>query len=211
MNNKGLFIKISASVCVLFVLIIFIVSYNSMVKKEEQVLGSWSQVESVLQRKVDLIPNLVKTVQAYAQHEKEVLLETTKARNVNMQAILSELQENNQKLKSLSANGLPGSENLANINAINKKLDANIFKLMAISESYPNLKASTNFLSLQAQLEGSENRINVTRMHFNNSVSDYNAYIRTMPANMIAGMSGFTRKAYFKADKDAHEKFDVTF
>jgi len=211
MNNKGLFIKISASVCVLFVLIIFIVSYNSLVKKEEQVLGSWSQVESVLQRKVDLIPNLVKTVQAYAQHEKEVLLETTKARNVNMQAILSELQENNQKLKSLSANGLPGSENLANINAINKKLDTNIFKLMAISESYPNLKASTNFLSLQAQLEGSENRINVTRMHFNNSVSDYNTYIRTMPANMIAGMGGFTRKAYFKADENAHEKFDVTF
>jgi len=207
--NNGLYIKLGAILSVVFVIIMFFSTYNTLVEKEEVVIESWSQVESVMQRKLDLIPNLVKTVKAYALHEKEVLVKTTQARSQTFNSLVSKIETDSSELKSLSFSTLPKASQLKNIASLNKSLDKSLFKLMAVSENYPDLKSSQNYMALQAQLEGSENRINITRMNFNSSVKDYNAYIRKMPANILASIGGFSRKAYFKADEESFDKMDI--
>lgn len=160
-------------------------SYNGMVEREEGVTEKWSQVENVYQRRADLIPNLVSTVKGYAAHEKETLEGVVNARAKATQTTIDPSKLNAESIKQFSAaqNGLSSA----------------LSKLMVVVERYPDLKANQNFLELQAQLEGTENRIAVERKKFNESAKDYNSYIRKFPKNMFAGMFGFEKKDYFEA------------
>ena len=165
----------------------FMLSYNTLVAKEEQVKTTWAQVESNMQRKVDLLPNLVKVVKRYAAHEKELYTQIAALRS-EASRILKRSQNNTAKLAALQ-----------------KHMDIATTKLFAIAENYPELRSSEQFLQLQSQIEGAENRINITRMRFNEAVGEYNAYLRHIPANIIAAVVGFKPKAYFKANNDAHQ------
>ncbi len=193
-RGVGMYLMIALGVLLLAIGFWFFFSYNTLVKKEEATKASWAQVESTMQRKLDLLPNLVKTVKAYAQHETKLLTEVTKLRA----EALKQIEEKNtdpQRLKTLAA--------------LQHRLDAGIGRLMAVAENYPELKSSEQFLQLQAQIEGTENRINITRMQFNEAVADYNAYLRTLPANIVAAIAHFAPKAYFKAQKAAHQKLEL--
>lgn len=172
-------------------------SYNTMVKYDESVITSWSNVENVYQRRADLIPNLVNTVKGYASHEKETLTGVVEAR-----------------AKATSVSIDPSKLNAASMQQFQQAqagLSSALSKLMVVVERYPDLKANQNFLELQAQLEGTENRIAVERRRFNESVQMYNTYIRSFPKNMLAGMFGFERKDQFKADTGTEKAPEVKF
>jgi LemA protein len=171
--------------------------YNNMVVKSENVDAQWSQVENVYQRRADLIPNLVNTVKGYATHEKETLEGVVNARakatSVNINA--SNMNAASMKAFQQAQDGLSGA----------------LSKLMVVVEKYPELKANQNFLELQAQLEGTENRIAVERKKFNETTRGYNTYIKMFPKNIFAGMFGFTAKPYFEATKGAEKAPEVKF
>ena len=186
---------IISSLLVLSMSAVGFVSYNGVVTKEENTKTAWSQVESNLQRKLDLLPNLIKVVKQYAKHEKEVFTEVTALR-ANIQ-------------KSLKGGVNINSKDIEEFAYKNAMLRNSISKIMLVSERYPELKSSEQFLQLQSQIEGSENRINITRMLFNKSVSDYNSYIRRMPAKIVANLGGFKTKGYFKAEEKAKNKLDL--
>ncbi len=188
--TKG--VKIGLGIVGVLVLIIimtiswFVGHYNSLVTLEEQVTQSWSQVENQYQRRVDLIPNLVNTVKGYATHEQETFLAVTEARSkVNNINVSSDMLNNPQAFQKFQA--------------AQSNLGSALSRLLVTVEKYPDLKANENFLQLQAQLEGTENRISVERRKFNQSVQMFNTTIRRFPANIIAGIAGFTKKEYFKA------------
>ncbi len=195
-NGTKPYLLITTSVMIVVMLGWFIASYNSLVSKEEHVKTAWSQVESNLQRKVDLLPNLVKVVKHYATHEKEVFEKITSLRA----DVMETMKQSEGKVDAKSI------ESLAKIQS---QLNGSVLKLFAVAENYPELRSSEQFLQLQSQIEGAENRINITRMQFNESVGVFNHYMRTIPANMVAGVAGFQRKAYFKAEKEAHKKYKV--
>jgi len=172
-------------------------SYNNMVTMQEGVTAQWSQVENVYQRRSDLIPNLVSTVKGYADFEKETLTQVIEAR-----AKATAVNINPDKLDAQS---------LQNFQNAQSGLSSALSKLMVVVEKYPELKANQGFLDLQAQLEGTENRITVERQKFNQTAQSYNTFIRTFPKNIFAGMFGFEKKAYFEADKGAEKAPQVKF
>ena len=172
--------------------------YNNLVTKEEGVKSAWAQVENVYQRRADLVPNLVATVKGYAVHEKETLQNVVEARSKVSQMNVSPEILNN-----------PGS--LAKFQEAQTQLTSALSRLMVVVEQYPDLKASQNFLALQTQLEGTENRITVERMRFNASAQDYNAFLRRFPNVVVAGFMGFKNKAYFEAALDAKTAPQVKF
>jgi LemA protein len=172
-------------------------SYNNMVTMQEGVTAQWSQVENVYQRRSDLIPNLVNTVKGYADFEKETLTQVIEAR-----AKATAVNINPDKLDAQS---------LQNFQNAQSGLSSALSKLMVVVEKYPDLKANQGFLDLQAQLEGTENRITVERQKFNQSAQSYNTFIRTFPKNIFAGMFGFEKKAYFEAEKGAEKAPQVKF
>lgn len=185
-------------VVVLFIIYRFFAgSYNNMVNAEETTSAAWSQVQNVYQRRIDLIPNLVNTVKGMATSEKEtfeaVINARAKATAVNVDA--SKLSPE-QIQKFQSAQG---------------ELSQALGRLMVVSEQYPQLRQSEGFLNLQAQLEGTENRIAVERKSFNETVQIYNTLIRTFPNNIFAGMYGFSKKGYFEADAGAEKAPKVQF
>lgn len=168
---------------------IFVAKYNSFVAKNETVNKDWAQVENVLQRRADLIPNLVETVKGYAAHENETLTEVTKARAAvgNAQTIPEQMTANNQLTAALS-------------------------KLMVVVERYPDLKANQNFLALQDELAGTENRIAVERKRYNETVNDYNRFAKSLVNRMLSGIFGFPlERDYFKADEGAKTAPKVQF
>jgi LemA protein len=171
--------------------------YNSMVQKEEAVASQWAQVQNVYQRRADLIPNLVNTVKGYANFEKSTLTAVIEARSkatsVNIDA--SKLDANSLKNFQQAQDGLKSA----------------LSRLLVVVEKYPELKANQNFLELQAQLEGTENRITVERMKFNEATLDFNAYIRKFPQILTAKMFGFKEKPYFQAAAGAEKAPDVKF
>ncbi len=171
--------------------------YNKMVQKDEGCSKAWANVENAYQRRMDLIPNLVKTVQGAADYEKGTLTEVIEARAkaTSVQVDPSNLTE----------------ESLAKFQAAQDQLSSALSRLMVVVERYPELKANQNFLELQAQLEGTENRIAVERGKFNETVNDYNSYIRRFPNNIIAGIFNFDKKGYFKATEGADKAPDVEF
>jgi LemA protein len=170
---------------------------NQMVEKQEAVSSQWSQVENVYQRRADLIPNLVNTVKGYAEHEKETLTSVIEAR-----AKATSVNINADKLDQAS---------LQKFQEAQQGLSSALSRLMVTVERYPDLKANQNFLGLQAQLEGTENRIAVERRRFNEVARDYNTYIRKFPQSIIANFQGFEKKAYFEADKGANQAPKVQF
>lgn len=172
-------------------------SYNSMVEKQEAVDEKWSQVQNVYQRRADLIPNLVATVKGYAKHESQTLENVIAAR-----ARATQITLDPDKLTP---------ENIQKFQQAQDGLSTALGKLMMITENYPELKANQNFLELQAQLEGTENRIAVERRSFNEAVKDYNTYIRKFPNNLTAGMFGFEKKAYFEARAGADKAPKIEF
>ncbi len=172
-------------------------TYNSMVSQSEAVDAQWAQVENVYQRRADLIPNLVEVVKGYASHEKEtlegVINARAKATSVNIEA-------NNLNPQSF-----------ANFQQAQEGLTQALSKLMVVVERYPDLKANQNFLELQAQLEGTENRITVERQKFNNVTKEFNTTIKLFPNNLFAGMFGFSPKPYFAAQQGAETAPKVSF
>uniref|UniRef100_UPI0032179009 LemA family protein n=1 Tax=uncultured Draconibacterium sp. TaxID=1573823 RepID=UPI0032179009 len=171
--------------------------YNKMVEMDEQVTASWAQVENVYQRRADLIPNLVNTVKGYAAHEQETLTGVIEARS-----------------KATSVNIDPTNMNpqmLQQFNQAQEGLSSALSRLMVVVEKYPDLKANQNFRDLQAQLEGTENRIAVERRKFNQTTQTYNAYIRKFPRVIYAGWFGFEKKTYFEAQKGAEKAPEVQF
>jgi LemA protein len=174
--------------------------YNNMVTKSEGVTQSWAQVENQYQRRIDLIPNLVEVVKGYATHEKTVFIEVTQARASVGQMkmnITKEVLDDPQAFKKyqVAQDGLAGA----------------LSKLMVIQEQYPNLKANENFMALQSQLEGTENRITVARNSYNITTQDYNQYIKVFPHNFIAGFGNFKEKVYFAAEEGAEKAPKIKF
>lgn len=171
--------------------------YNRLVTGDESVKTAWSQVENVYQRRADLIPNLVATVKGYAQHESETLEGVIEARSKATQI-------------TVNADNL-SEESIAQFQAAQGELSSALGRLMAISEAYPDLKANENFMSLQAQLEGTENRIATERRAYNEAAKAYNTTLRRFPTNIIASMFGFEAKGYFKAEEGAEKAPVVEF
>ena len=174
-----------------------VTGYNSLVGMDEGVSNQWANVETQYQRRADLIPNLVNTVKGYAAHEQETLTGVVEARSKATQ------------IKVDPADLTP--EKLAEYQAAQGQLATALGKLLAITENYPDLKANQNFLELQAQLEGTENRINVARKNFNDAAKAYNTAIRRFPKNILAGMFGFDKRAYFEAAEGAEQAPQVQF
>lgn len=172
-------------------------SYNGLVTKEEGFDSAWSNVETQYQRRADLIPNLVNTVKGYAAHESETLGAVTEAR-----ARATSI--------NLSASDLT-PERLAAFQQAQADVRSALGRLIAVAENYPDLKANQNFLELQAQLEGTENRIAVARKDFNAAAQRYNVAVRRFPSNLIAGLFGFEKKPYFKASEGADKAPEVQF
>lgn len=168
--------------------------YNAMVVSEEGVTAAWSQVENVYQRRMDLIPNLVETVKGAAGHEEDVFIKVTEARTGAMSA------------KSPKDGG-----SIAEYDAAQKKVGIAMGNLLGYVENYPQLKANENFLNLQAQLEGTENRISVERKRYNEAAQEFNSMIKTFPSNMIAGFFSITKKDYFESQEGADTTPKVSF
>ena len=186
--KKGTIIGIVIAVIVVLMVIIFASTYNGLVNKQEEVEGKYADISVQLERRADLIPNLVNTVKGYASHEEKVIDDITTAR-----------------------------ENLLNSKSIEEKANANqeltnaLDALAVIIENYPDLKANTNFINLQDELAGTENRIAVARRDYNEAVKNYNKTIKSFPKNIIASMFGFEKKAYFEAKESANNVPEVTF
>ncbi len=171
--------------------------YNAMVVMQENVENAWGQVENQYQRRIDLIPNLVSTVKGYAKHENETYTNVMEARAKATQVTID------------PANATP--EQLAAYQNAQGELSQALGRLLAVAESYPELKANENFKQLMDQLEGTENRITYARNLFNDTAKGYNAYIRQFPNNVVAGMFGFERKPYFQAEEGADKAPKVEF
>lgn len=193
MMRRGLWIALGVIAVIVLVGLLIFGSYvsarNQMVAKQEAVQEQWGNVQTQLQRRADLIPNLVSTVKGYAQHEEAVFADVDKARAALLSA--------NTPQGKIQANG---------------QLDGALGRLLAVAENYPNLKANENFLQLQDQLEGTENRIAVERHRYNQAVRDYNTFIRQFPNSVWAGMAGFqTNNAYFEASPASQSAPKVQF
>lgn len=193
-KNKGLIITI---VVIALVAIWGISSYNGLVSMDENVSNQWANVETQYQRRSDLIPNLVNTVKGYAKHESETLESVMAARSQATQ------------VKIDPSNCTP--QQLAAYQKAQGDVTTALGKLLAITENYPDLKANQNFLELQSQLEGTENRINVARKDFNDTAKKYNTSLRRFPRNIIASMFGFEKSNYFEAEAGAEKAPKVEF
>ncbi len=174
-----------------------IVSYNGLVTLDEETNGKWAQVESAYQRRADLIPNLVNTVKGYADFEKETLTGVIEARSKATGI-------------TVDANNLT-PEAIANFQAAQGELSGALSRLLVTVERYPDLKANQNFLGLQSQLEGTENRIKIERDRFNTSIKNFNSTIRKFPKTIIASSFGFEKKGYFEADQGTENAPEVSF
>ena len=185
----GLVIVVILLILALFLGSAYVSRRNQMAIKREAVNAAWAQVDVVLQRRADLIPNLVQTVKGFAVHEEQVFSEIAQARSA-----------------------LIGARTPSEKIAANGALDSALSRLLVVVENYPQLKSNENFLRLQDELAGTENRIAVERRRYNDSVQDYNTFIATFPNSVIAGMAGFTRNdAYFKTDEGARTAPKVNF
>ena len=194
MNKKTLFIILG----IVAVVVVWAVSgYNGLVTRQEKVNEAWANVETVYQRRADLIPNLVSTVKGYAAHEQETLQSVTEAR---------------AKATAMTIDPSTATpEELASWQRAQQEVSSALGRLLAISESYPDLKANQNFLELQQQLEGTENRISTERRKYNEMVRGYNASIRRFPKNILAAMFGFEKMTMFEAQEGAEVAPEVVF
>lgn len=193
-KNLGLVITLAL---VAVVLIWGVSGYNGLVSMDEGVQNKWADVETQYQRRADLIPNLVNTVKGYAAHEKETLEGVVKARS---EATSVKIDPENMT-----------AEQMAQYQKAQNGVSSALSKLLLVVEKYPDLKANQNFLELQSQLEGTENRITVARRDFNGAAKEYNTAIRKFPKNILAGMFSFEKKTYFEAEEGAEKAPEVQF
>ncbi|MCR5189406.1 MAG: LemA family protein, partial [Treponema sp.] len=188
---KWLVVLIIVLVCVFGIFSCYKNTYNSLVSLDEGVSAQWAEVQNQYQRRLDLIPNLVSTVKGYAKHESDVLTQVSEARASAGGQI------------NISDEVLNDPEAFARYQQVQDNLGASLQRLLVVTENYPELKADQNFLSLQDQLEGTENRITVARQRYNEVAKSYNTKVRSFPTNIIANMSGFEKKSYFAASAEA--------
>lgn len=190
MSSKNSMLVVFGAIAIIVLLFggWFVLTYNSLISAEESVDAQWAQVESQYQRRADLIPNLVETVKGFAAQEQTIFLEVTKYRSQWSEATTQE-----EKMEAA------------------KGMDSALARLLVVVENYPQLKSNENFLTLQAQLEGTENRVAVERMRYNEKVKDYNIKIKKMPTVIIANMFGFDSKLYFEAEEGAEIVPEVEF
>lgn len=186
--KSGLKLIIGLLVVAVVIIGMIFSSYNSLATLDEEVTGAWSQVENQLQRRAELIPNLVNTVKGYASHEEKIFTEVTKAREK-----------------------LIGAGSIEETAQAGQELTGSLSRLLAIAENYPDLKADANFRQLSDELAGTENRIAVSRMDYNNTVKSYNTKIRRFPTAFIASMFNFEQRDYFEANEGATETPNVEF
>ena len=183
--------------CAMSVYRFFVGNYNTIVTYDENVEAQWAQVQNQYQRRVDLIPNLVATVKGYAKHEQDTFVQVTQARAA---------------AESLGSAGVPqNAKEMENFQNTQNALTAGVRSLLAVAENYPELKANQNFLALQDQLEGTENRIAVARQDYNKSVQIYNTFIRKFPQSVVANMNGFEKRPQFAASQEAQSAPKVEF
>lgn len=197
MKNTGLIVLIVVALIAAMSFFGVIGKYNTLVNKQEAVQAEWSQVENVYQRRADLIPNLVETVKGYANHEKGTLEAVITARASATQTKIDPTNMTQADIDRFSTN--------------QNQLSQALGKLMVVQEAYPDLKANENFRELQAQLEGTENRITVERKNFNTKANDYNTYLRKFPTNIVANLFNFDKYPYFQADESAKNAPKVEF
>lgn len=174
-------------------------NYNKIVALDEAVSSAWGQVDNQYQRRFDLIPNLVSTVKGYASHESEVF------------AQIAEVRSRAGGVVNVDSSIADNPEKLAEYQKVQNQLGSSLQRLLAITENYPTLQANQNFLALQDELEGTENRISVERKRFNEAVQEYNSFIRKFPVNIVANMNGFEKKAYFASEAGASSAPKVEF
>lgn len=186
--KKSSIILISIIAIVVIIAIFLVGSYNGLVSKSEAVDKSFSNLDVMLERRADLIPNLVSTVKGYTTHETEIINSITDART-----------------KLMNANSVEEKSNA------NNELTSSLNALMVVVENYPDLKSSQNFIQLSDELSGTENRIAVARKDYNDAVKDYNLKVKTFPGNILAGMFGFEQKQYFEAKESSREVPSVNF
>lgn len=197
--SKGLIIIICIVVLILAVFSGYKNTYNKLVMQDENVSAQWAEVQNQYQRRLDLIPNLVATVKGYASHESEVFTQVSEARSKAGGQI------------NISDDILNDPEAFARYQQIQDNLGTSLQRLLMVTEQYPELKADQNFIALQDQLEGTENRITVARKRYTEAVQSYNTTIRVFPNNIIANMSGFDKKAQFSAAAEAQSAPKVEF
>ncbi|CDA43413.1 LemA family protein [Prevotellamassilia timonensis] len=195
--KKGTITLLVIGVLILIMVGGTLTTYNGLIAKDEAVATAWGNIQSQYQRRADLIPNLVSTVKGYAKHESETLENVMAARAKATQVTINSDNLTPEKLKQYQA--------------AQGELSQALGRLMAVSENYPNLKANENFSELQAQLEGTENRINESRQIYNSAVQTYNVSVRRFPANIVAGMFGFDKKNQFEAEAGAEKAPKVEF
>lgn len=195
--KKGTITLLVIGVLILIMVGGTLTTYNGLIAKDEAVATAWGNIQSQYQRRADLIPNLVSTVKGYAKHESETLENVMAARAKATQVTINSDNLTPEKLKQYQA--------------AQGELSQALGRLMAVSENYPNLKANENFSELQAQLEGTENRINESRQIYNSAVQTYNVSVRRFPANIVAGMFGFDKKDQFEAEAGAEKAPKVEF
>ena len=195
--KKGLIVLIVILGVLGIAALLFSGTYNGLVRAEESVKQAWAQVENVYQRRLDLIPNLVETVKGYAAHEKSTVVEVTEARA--------------KAARTLNPGVINDPAKFEEFQQSQTALSSALSRLMVVVEKYPDLKANENFLALQTQLEGTENRISVERGRFNEAAQAFNTYFRQFPTNVIGGLFGFKTKEYFKADAAASTAPKVQF
>ncbi len=198
--SKGILITIVVLGLIAVAVMGLVGRYNSLVGLQEDVEGQWGNVQSVHQRRADLIPNLVATVKGYAAHESETLEAVIKAR-----------AEATQMNAEITPETLNDPQMLQKFDAAQTGLSSALARLMVVVERYPDLKANQNFLDLQNELEGTENRINVERRRFNETAKQYNTTLRRFPTNVVAGMFGFEKRNYFEAAETAQDAPTVDF
>lgn len=196
---KWLVVLIIFAVCVIALFSCYKNTYNSLVYMEENVSGQWAEVQNQYQRRMDLIPNLVSTVKGYASHESDVFKQVSDARSKAGGQI------------NISDEVLSNPEAFERYQQVQDQLGSSLQRLLMVTENYPELKADQNFLALQDQLEGTENRITVARGRYNDAAKQYNSKIRSFPTNLIANMSGFEKKIYFSASAEAQAAPKVEF
>jgi LemA protein len=214
--NRKLSTLLAVALLIVVPLLIWTFLHNSLVAKEEKVFEAWAQTESNFQRRADLIPALVETVSRYLRHESETLTAVTQARAAaaeKLSGVMDELiraqKDSADILRDKGAGVIEDEALLRRLFEAETALGRGMGNLFAVVEAYPELRSSDQFLELQAQLEGTENRINVARMRFNDAVRDYNGTMRMLPWNLVAGLGSFQRKAYFRSDEEARSAPDV--
>ena len=198
-TKKALIIVGVILVCCFGIFKFFGGTYNTIVSLDEGVSSQWAQVQNQYQRRMDLIPNLVSTVKGYAKHESDVFTQIADARSKAGGVV------------NVDSSILDDPEAFAKYQKVQGELGSSLRRLLMITENYPELKADQNFLALQDQLEGTENRISTERKRFNETVSEYNKYIRSFPKNIIANMNGYRPKSYFTASDEAQNAPKVEF